>query len=910
MFNFSCLFFISGMKYRYEGLTDQEIQQSRTQFGSNELSMYNQEGFWDKLIGNFKNPIIIILCVALVLVLTLSFFGMTEWYEALAIGTAVVLAVLVSTLSEYKNESSFRRLQYEASQILCNVFRNGSLSRVAIGQLVKGDYLLLQSGDKVPADARMLEGDLKVNQASLNGEPESVTKKPGQKKTNEDDSPYSNPEMIYRGSVVDEGEAVAVVDSVGEKTIYGQLNRELNIKSERLSPLQVKLEELARLISRFGYIAAIIIGISFMFNRIVIAHEFDAAIIMEYMRNWKEFSYDALHAVVLAIIIVVAAVPEGLPMMIAIVLSLNMRKMLTEKVLVRKLLGIETSGSVNILFSDKTGTLTQGKLESRYFLTGHNIVCKGYENIPENLRKVLKLAILENSFSVLDTDGTPIGGNVSERALVNFIPIENRAKFDSKSSHPTVIRFDSSRKFSATEVLGDEDFRQCYPHEVVTLYKGAMDFILPKCTQFIDDEGIRRPLTNQSEINDKSEDLANEGVRLLSIAYSDTGIKDHNNLPDDLTFIGAVGISDELRPESSDAIAKDLSAGVSVVMITGDRESTAIAMAKQMGLFKHEEDIVLSSNEMKMMTDEELASILPNLRVVARALPTDKSRMVRIAQSLGMVVGMTGDGVNDSSALKMADVGFAMGSGSEVAKESGDIVIMDDNFSSITNAIRYGRTIFKSIRKFLIFQLTVNLSAVLTALLGPFFGIEFPLTIIQLLWINIIMDTLAAIAFGGEPALQRYMNEKPIDRNANIISPYMATTILTGGIYIASLSIVFLSVPVFKSFFIRNGIYDQEIFLTGFFNLFIFLILFNGFNARTEKFNLFENIKSNPGFLQVMTLIIIMQVTITFVGDDILRAKPLQIDEWIIVIGLAASIFPVDMIKKLIVRKIGKNTYV
>jgi magnesium-transporting ATPase (P-type) len=313
---------------------------------------------------------------------------------------------------------------------------------------------------------------------------------------------------------------------------------------------------------------------------------------------------------------------------------------------------------------------------------------------------------------------------------------------------------------------------------------------------------------------------------------------------------------------------------------------------------------------MKMMTDDELANILPNLRVVARALPTDKSRMVRIAQSQGMVVGMTGDGVNDSSALKLADVGFSMGSGSEVAKESGDIVIMDDNFSSITNAIRYGRTIFKSIRKFLIFQLTVNLSAVLTALLGPFFGIEFPLTIIQLLWINIIMDTLAAIAFGGEPALHRYMNEKPVDRKANIISPYMAITILTGGIYIASLSIIFLSVPVFKTFFMRNGIYDQEIFLTGFFNLFIFLILFNGFNARTEKFNLFENIKSNLGFLQVMTLIIIIQVIMTYIGDDILRAKPLEYNEWAIVILLAASIFPVDMIKKWMIQRLRRDAFV
>ena len=898
------------MKYYYKGLSEEEVKRSREEHGTNELSMYEQESFWDKLLGNFNNPIIIILCVALLLVLVLSFFDMTEWYEAMAIGLAVLLAVLVSTVSEYKNEASFRQLQYEASRILCNVFRNGTLLRIHIGDLVKGDYLLLQSGDKVPADARMLEGDLKVNQALLNGEPESISKKPGEDQSKTFESPFSDPHTIFRGSVVDDGEAVSIVDSVGENTIYGKLNRELNIKNERLSPLQVKLEELASLISKFGYIAAIVIGLSFMFNRVVIVHGFDLAIISEYLSNWKEVASDALNAVVLAIIIVVAAVPEGLPMMIAIVLSLNMRKMLAEKVLVRKLLGIETSGSVNILFSDKTGTLTKGKLEARYFIGGNNETYKGFTTIPEKLQEVLKLAILENSFSVLDTNGEPIGGNTSERALVNFLPREKRMYFHSRSEHPNVIRFDSARKFSATEVHGDKDFVSWFEHPVVTIVKGAMDNILPKCTQYVDESGVCRPFSSHDEIQISSEKLAQQGTRFIVIAYANCKIDEEKSIPSDLVLVGAIGISDEIREESPEAIARDFAAGVEVVMITGDRKSTAIAIAKEMGLLKNDHEIVLSSSEMNAMSDDELADILPNLRIVARALPTDKSRIVRIAQSKGMVVGMTGDGVNDSAALKMADVGFAMGSGSEVAKESGDIVIMDDNFSSITNAIRYGRTIFKSIRKFIIFQLTVNLAAVLTALLGPFFGVEFPLTIIQLLWINIIMDTLAAIAFGGEPALMRYMEEKPIKREANILSRYMSITVLTGGIYIALLSVSFLSIPIFKTFFFREGVYQPEIFLTGFFNLFIFLILFNGFNARTEKYNLFENIRSNPGFIQVMILIATIQVIITFVGDTVLRAHPMRMNEWLTVILLALTIIPVDMIKKWILRKRGMEVYI
>ena len=896
------------MKYSYKGLTDKEVLQSRTRYGTNELGMADQEDFWKKLLNNFNNPIIIILCVALVLVLSLSFFGMTEWYEALAIALAVLLAVLVSTLSEHKNETSFRNLQHEASRILCNVFRNGAVTKVNIGELVKGDFLLLQAGDKVPADAVMLEGDIKVNQALLNGEPESVRKSPVVKKSKSDDSPFSNSRMVYRGSVVDEGEGVAIIEEVGESTIYGKLNRELNIKNERLSPLQVKLEELAGLISKFGYIAAIIIGISFMFNRVVIAHDFDMELIIQYFKDWKDVAHDTLNAVVLAIIIVVAAVPEGLPMMIAIVLSLNMRKMLNEKVLVRKLLGIETSGSLNILFSDKTGTLTKGKLEALYFINGTGNIYRKFETLPESIQEILRLAILENTYSVLNPDGEPIGGNISERALVKYIPVSRRTYFHSRSIHRNTIPFDSARKFSATEIQGDKEFTQVFNEPFVTLAKGAIETLLPKCTHFLDEYGNKIPLNNHVDLAHNFDELADKGIRLLLIAFSTSPLTNQTSLPDNFVLVGVVGIADEIREESASAIEKDFQAGVEVVMITGDRKGTAMAIAQEMNLLR-EGDVVLSSSELGAMDDDELARILPNLRIVARALPTDKSRVVRVAQSQGMVVGMTGDGVNDSLALKMADVGFAMGNGSEVAKESGDIVILDDNFSSITNAIKYGRTIFKSIRKFIVFQLTVNLAAVLTALLSPYFGVEFPLTIIQLLWINIIMDTLAAIAFGGEPAVDRYMNEPPVRREANILSSYMTTSILTAGLYIAFLSICFLSIPFFKTLFLREGIYSNEVFMTAFFNLFIFLILFNGFNARTEKFNLLENIRKNPGFIQVMLLIAFIQIIITLVGDTILRATPLRLSEWATVLLIAFSIIPVDLIKKWIIRKTGRQSY-
>jgi calcium-translocating P-type ATPase len=400
--------------------------------------------------------------------------------------------------------------------------------------------------------------------------------------------------------------------------------------------------------------------------------------------------------------------------------------------------------------------------------------------------------------------------------------------------------------------------------------------------------------------------LADQGIRLIALACSDNYFEEGGDIPEGLALLGIIGIKDEVRAESKAAILKAQKAGIQVVMITGDRKGTATAIALETGLLFNKSDIVLTSQDLNKLTDEELEKLLPNLRVIARALPTDKSRLVRIAQHAGMVVGMTGDGVNDSAALKQADVGFAMGSGSEVAKEAGDIVILDDNFSSITNAVRYGRTIFSSLRKFIVFQLTVNIAAVLTAFLGPIFGMDFPLTIIQILWINIIMDTLAALALGGEPALERYMNDKPIRREANILSRYMTNALITGGLYIAAFAMFFLLFPPFKEMFLRNGIPNTDVFLTAFFNLFIFLVMFNSFNARTEKMNLFEHIKENKGFLPIIALIFVMQIIFTYIGGEVLRTSALTVKEWGIIILLAVSIIPVDLFRKFIL-KLAKN---
>ena len=892
------------MKHSYPGLTDQEVKESRRNHGSNELDPVEVESFWDKLKENFKDPIIVILTIALVVMTVLSIFELTEWYEAVAIAIAVALATLVSTFSEYKNETSFQKLQEEASRITNTVFRNKNLTKVQVQEIVKGDYVLLQSGDKIPADGRIVKGELKVNQASLTGESDSLEKGEAPEEFSPTTRDLSSPFSLFRGSVVDDGEAVMLVEEVGTKTFYGGLAKELSITDSRMSPLQVKLKELAKLISRFGYIAAILIFIAFVFNHAVVLNNFDGEKIAAYFSDFEVLVPDLLDAMVLSIIIVVAAIPEGLPMMIAIVLSLNMRKLLAEKVLVRRLLGIETAGSLNILFSDKTGTITKGQLEPRLFISSDGTIYNNYSDIPEAIRTLVRLSVLENSASYIGPNGEVIGGNSSERALMSFIPKEeviNEARL--KLELVDKVLFNSERKFSASQVKseGPIPFLQ---NGCATLIKGAPEVVMTNCKMAFDKNGNRVELTENQELSKEMDELADSGIRLLALAISDEEITKDHSLPNNSVLVGIVGIGDEIREESFRSIDEAHNAGIQVVMITGDRKGTATSIASEVGLMREKDDVVMVSSELNNASDEEVKELLPRLRIIARALPTDKSRLVRISKSLGKVVGMTGDGVNDSAALKQADVGVAMGSGSEVSKEAGDIVILDDNFYSISNAIKYGRTIFKSIRKFIVFQLTVNVAAVTTAFIGPLIGFDFPLTIIQILWINIIMDTLAALAFGGEPALSQYMDEPPVDREENILTKDMISAILTSGLLITAFSLFFLTYDPFKELFLRDGVPDPKIHLTAFFNIFIFMIIFNGFNVRTHTINLFDHISKNINFILIMTGILTLQIIFTYIGGNILRTYGLTFQEWILVFSMSLIIVPVDIVRKLIMKSI------
>ena len=879
------------MKFSYPGLSDNAVSESRKIYGANVVTTQEAEGFFDKLRTNLKDPIIVILIVALAVTVFLAAMGFAPWYEGLGIAFAVVMATLIATWSEYSNENEFQRLLEEASKVKVKVFRNSTLVEILIDDLVVNDLVLLQPGDTVPADGYLLTGEIELNESALTGESETV------KKTGGADEKHSEAEEKYemsRAALVVDGEAVMKVLEVGDKTKYGATLKELTSAETRPSPLQEKLATLGRQISRFGYVGALFIAFSFMFNHIFLE---GGGWEIYFSKPDGEIIYNIVTAIILAIIIIVVAVPEGLPMMIAVVLSMNMHKLLKAKVLVRKLLGIETSGSLTILFTDKTGTLTQGKLTVSELLLGNAEHLQSYKEIPENLRETVSFALRNNTPALIDT-GDPenpkiVGANPTGQALLRFLGADLDKQDDVKVK--VNIPFNSAYKFSATQVEGSQN---------LTMVKGAAEIVLAGCTHYLDVDGNKVELDSE-KLKEEMLGLSERAMRLIGLAVSNQDLGEENVFPSDLTLVGIFGLRDEMRKESKTAVETARRAGIQVVMITGDAKDTAQAIAREVGILEKEQALVLTSKELGEISDEELIKILPDLRVVARALPADKNRLVKLAKSMNWVVGMTGDGVNDAPAVKNADVGFSMGDGTDMTKESSDIVILDNNFISLTNAVRYGRTLLKSIRKFLIFQLTVNVAAILVAFLGPFFGIDLPLTMTQLLWVNIVMDTLAAFAFSGEAALKRYMNEKPIPKGESLISGDMWSAILIDGIFMALISIYFLTSDFVAGLFVCDAVRcpDPElnlVLLTGFFGFFVFMNNFNKFNARTEGLNLFEHITENRNFLVVVILIFFLQTSFTYFGGEVLRTVGLTLEEWFYVLAFAITIIPLDLTRKLL----------
>ena len=856
------------------GLSDSQVNKSKQDFGTNALAKKETESLWSMFIGAFDDIWIKVLCAALVMKIVISVIGVfvpalageNDVVEIISIVLAIALATGFSTLSEYRNSSRSEALQEEYNKTYAKVMRNGKLVNILTSEIVKGDTILVQAGDKVPTDGVLFEGHIKVSQAALNGESRDENKTAADNLDEAESTDYASANKVFMGSVVTSGEGYMVATVIGDASELGKINKALtddNEEDERKDTSSLKLEVSA---------AAIAGVLDVVLNLI----RTDEPITVVYVLLL------VAEAVMLMASIVIMAVPEGLPMMNSLVQSMNTESMYKKNILVSHKAAFSDSAYMNVLFSDKTGTITQGNLSLVEFITGDGKIA---ENIPN--QEFIEAITLNNLAKV--SEGKPIGSNNMDRALLGYA-LEHG--YDDSKNDPDKVAdisgFDSEKK-CATVTLKNG----------LVYWKGATENIIDKVTHYMLPSGEEKEFTaaDKKAVEDQMLAQAKRTMKLLSVA----------KIADGKTVLMAVlCLRDNVRTDAVETVEILNNAGIQVVMVTGDAEETAVAIAKEAGILKDEQnDVVLTHEELEQMSDEELKKKLPNLRVVSRAKPLDKKRLVSISQQLDNVCGMTGDGVNDAPALKQADIGFAMGDGTAVAQEAGDVVILNNSLTSIKDCVLNSRTMSKSVGKFLIFQLTVNISTLLMNIIAPILGWTEPFSIVQILWINLIMDTLAAMAFGGEPILDRYMNEKPALRKDNILTTYIKSAIGTSSVFITLGSILILeNIGGITDFVTPAGCADPELYEKTFmFAFFIYSIIFNSLNTRSERFNVFEHIEENKNFIIVMGVIFILQTIIIEIGGQVFSTTTLNAKALFVSMLLAVLIIPVDMVRKAIVSK-------
>ena len=851
---------------KHFGLNDSEVALSRKKHGSNKMTKKERKSFARSFFENLNDPVIRVLVIALSVNILFTFKNI-DWFETGGIAIAILLATAISTMSERSSQAAFDKLNENITSF-ARVRRNKAIEIINTDDVVVGDIVLLTAGEKVCADGYLVFGELSLDQSAMTGESKECRKYPIANENKIDLSPASEHSCL-RGCLVSSGEGEMIVSRVGDASFLGGIVRELQ-EETRESPLKLRLNKLAKQISILGYCAAALITLLSLFSSLVIQSDFTREVIISKLTDPTILASETLHSITLGLTVVIMAVPEGLPMMIAVVLSSNVQKMLKDNVLVRKQMGIEAAGSMNILFTDKTGTLTKGKMSVKGFILPNGSTVnsswelqKSHPDIYENFCA----NALYNTSAVISKKNI-VGGNFTEIALLDTIKrriAPDYAKVTNK------VPFDSKIKFSSAQYRG------------TTYKKGAPDVLISE----IKKESFDKLAVEYAILHAQS-----EGKRVIVMTKNDE-------------FICAPIITDPIRKEARASVETLRQAGIATVMITGDGLLTAKSIAEQTGIIYGNHNICLGHDEFEKMSNSEISSILPRLAVLSRALPQDKSRLVRIAQAKELVVGMTGDGINDAPALKLSDVGFAMGAGADVAKEAGDVVILDNNLASIVKAVLYGRNIFKSIRKFLVFQLTMNFSSALVCMIAPLLGFDTPITVSQMLWVNMIMDTLGGIAFAGEAAQKRIMKEKPKRRDEPILNKYMMHQIVISGGFSGILSLLFLKSSIFTEHFRKDE--HNLVLLSAFFGLFIFLGVMQCINSRSDRLNLFIGLDKNPIFILIMMLISIIQVSFIYFGGAILRATPLLKDELLFTLACSSLAIPAEFIRKILWRLSGHS---
>lgn len=861
------------------GLTTNGVEENIKNHGTNKLSEAKQDTILDMFKDAFSDICIIVLLIALGIkvVLTIagrfvpSMSGENDIVEIVSILMAIFLATGFSVLSDYRNQKRSSALQEEYGKTYAKVMRNGVLESILTSDITMHDVVLLQSGDKVPVDGLVISGKIKVSQAALNGESRDEDKIPTDSFDEEKSTDYSSAHKVFMGSVVTSGEAYMVATVIGDLSELGKINQSLNESDEddRKDATTLKLEKLVGQIGKLGTFCGVLAGI--------------LLVACSLFRGTTAVNAAAIiglvaEAIMLGASILIMAIPEGLALIVSLIQSMNSENMYKHSILVSHKDAFADSAFLNILFSDKTGTITQGKLSLVEFILGNGNV------VSELATKELIDSITINNLSKVSSEGVAIGSNNMDRALLTYA-INNG--YDGKTQDESKIKelsgFDSEKKCAIAELV-----------DGTVLWKGATENIINDITHYTDDKGNEKSFgkAEREKLQAKMIEQSSRAMKLLSVVI----IKDKKK-----TLVAVLCLRDDVRPDAIETVKTLTEAGIQVVMVTGDMKETAVAIAKEAGILLDEStDIVLTHEELEKISDAELKKKLPNLRVVSRAKPLDKKRLVSIAQEIGSVCGMTGDGVNDAPALKQADCGFAMGDGTAVAQEAGDVVILNNSLTSIKDCVLNARTMMKSISKFLIFQLIVNVSTLLMNVLAPILGWTEPFSIVEILWINLIMDTLAALAFGAEPVLDRYMNEKPVPREANILTRYIKSAIGVSSVFITLGSILILEdIGGIVTMFTPITCEDTELYKKTFmFAFFIYSIIFNSLNTRSEKFNLFEHIGENKKFILVMGTIFVLQTVIIEIGGSVFGTTMLTPETLIVSMLLASCIIPVDIIRK------------
>ena len=887
-------------KHQYQGLTKQEVEESRRLHGENILTPPEKASLWSQFLEKFNDPIIKILLVAWLLSMIIAGVhcwgpeakGFTAFLEPIGIFFAIMLASCVGFFFELKANKAFDVLNTVNDDTLVKVIREGNICQVTKKEVVVGDIVVLETGEEIPADGHLLEAiSLQINESTLTGEP-IISKTTNEAEFDPEATYPSN--MVMRGTTVVDGHGVMKVELVGDATGYGKVYEGSQIESDIETPLQIQLKGLAAVISKGGYTVA---GLTFIALLIKLLLGSSGIPVMDLISH-------ILNIFMIAVTLIVVSVPEGLPMSVTLSLALSMNRMLKTNNLVRKMHACETMGATTVICTDKTGTLTQNQMQV-YQTNFYNL--KDQKLGDDELSNLIKEGISANSTAFLDFSEEKVKtlGNPTEAALLLWLNSQQQNYLTLREEAPVMdqLTFSTKRKYMATVVksplLGKK----------VLYVKGAPEIVLANSQRVAIDNTYKPVDACKADIEKQLLDYQNQAMRTLGFAYQiiEDGQDEsffvngrlHNT---DLTYLGIVAISAPVRADVPAAVQSCLNAGIDVKIVTGDTPGTAREIGRQIGTWKPEDTDrnIITGPGFEALTDEEVLDRVLDLKIMCRARPTDKQRLVQLLQKKGAVVAVTGDGTNDAPALKAAQVGLSMGDGTSVAKEASDITILDNSFGSITRAVMWGRSLYRNIQKFLLFQLTINVAACLIVLLGSLFGTESPLTITQMLWVNLIMDTFAAGALASLPPNERVMKDKP--RRSGKDGDFIITRPMAYNIFGVGIAFVLILMGVLYYFHAQTGLTPHD--LSWFFSFFVMLQFWNMFNAKAfmEGRSAFANLKESKSFLFVALLILIGQYLIVTFGGEMFNVVPLSLKDWGIIIGSSSLVLWIGEIARGISR--------